>query len=228
MPNHYWKSKEGIEEYRKIGREYDHTVWDIKFEERFKGLDTKKIQTFYNQVYRVKIGDSKEWLVWSATTVAHDGLDNELRFNRAGLGRYPIPQVKYKVQLNELTGEREKKLEGILGMRTGYTTPYSPKNVQKMIDHGYIIDRKLHKGKVEPLLVDLYGELIYSAYYTQQGENGRPKIGVTNLDDFMNKPFDELHIIHPYYGFGSRPSQLPPFSQQDQQKGGQQEQLPRL
>ncbi|MGH9983423.1 MAG: hypothetical protein ACRD8W_05635 [Nitrososphaeraceae archaeon] len=202
----YWRSKEGEEEYRKLGLDYNNhcTVYDMTYSTEFLGNNRKskdpEDHTWYQNVIRVQSSfnlnndsksgkqqqqsQKKEYLIHDITETRIDPAGNKKRWYKSKIGIYPIPQVSWKLVRNPETGIVEydeeanpkRVIDRIINVKKGYSIPFTKATLQRMADEGYIVNEDQRV-----------------THFMVQKDNERHKIMVKSLDDLMNLKFEDLY-----------------------------------
>jgi hypothetical protein len=184
------KSPEGVAEYKKIGQSYPTEIMDDLYETDFlkdTSADPKLLAQYSKHVpievvaiFRKKTGEGKEFIYYSKTERRLDRALNPRHWFFSGIGKYPIPQGRYEI-VHKDYGKTERVLREIMSVDTGYSIPFTPKNLDKIRDLGTPVGGKI-------------------AYYLET-PNGITT-SVDNYDSLRNCDFEAL--VH----FGKTPTAL--------------------
>jgi hypothetical protein len=175
------KSPEGVAQYKKIGQSYPSEIMDDLYEEQFlkeTTADPKMLAKYGSghkpievvSITRKKTSEGKEYLYYSKTEYRLDKALNLKHWFYSGHGKYPIPHGRYEIVHKDF-GETERVLREILSVETGYSIPFTPKNLDKIRDLGLSIE-----GKTQYYLETPNGLTLWVATY----------------NDLRNGQFDEL------------------------------------
>jgi hypothetical protein len=150
MPQGFHISKEGIEAYEKIGLAYDRWFWDDVFEQWKKDTtDDPELMKKHGQglkpvevlsIKRHDLGDGQQVITYNKTEYRLDQAFNLTHRNYAREGEYPIPVPRWKV-LQLPFGKTERIVDDVDHIETGYSIPFSPEAVDKIIALGEPRDR---------------------------------------------------------------------------------------
>jgi len=187
-PN-YCKSKEGIEEYKKVGLPYPDNHHDKHYQDFLertpagRGNDyTHKNKTRVSDIYRYRLTPEKEYLVWNQTETRYSPLDNPERVTKTNLGRYPIVEMKNVMQVEE-SGYKHVVTEPTGHTKTGYSLPYTLKNIDN-----------LHKNASDDYeFEEATGKDMRPTHYHLYDARKRNTIAIHSWEDFRDGDFDELY-----------------------------------
>jgi hypothetical protein len=144
MVTGFTKQEEGVKAYADIGRPYPDEVFDGLYEEWLRETSADDLSKYshhktqeISKIIRVRTKDNKEFLVYSLIEYRLDKALNVKHFWRPNLGRYPIPIPIYAT--TDITfGKQNRKIVDILNIETGYSIPFTKKNLDKIRDIGLI------------------------------------------------------------------------------------------
>jgi hypothetical protein len=192
MVSGFIKSPEGVKEYEKLGLPYPSEFLEDYYEnEYFKDTkaDAELVSKYGNGHLPIEVlritrkktkEDNKEYIYYSVTEYRVDKALNLKHWFKAGLGKYPILQGRYEMVHKDF-GESDRVFKEITSINTGYSIPFTPKNLDKIRDLGLSIEGK--------------------TAYSVEAPNGI-KFSVATYEDLRNGDYDEL--IH----FGRIPRPL--------------------
>lgn len=172
----YWKSDEGLKEYKKIDYPYPTTEYDKDFDLFLKktevNADKQKIKI--NRITRIQGADNKEYITYDETVTRFDGLGNPEKRFRENLATYPIPQGQKEVSYDS-NNNQQVKTKSISNIETGYSIPFSKAKLEEL--HKNAFDNVTQRaGKTQ--------------YYVQK-INGSP-VTVQSYEDLKEADFEEL------------------------------------
>jgi hypothetical protein len=175
------KSPEGIKEYAKIGQSYPPEIMDDLYEEQFlkeTTADPKMLAKYGSghkpievmSITRKKTIEGKEYLYYAKTEYRLDKALNLKHWFFSGHGKYPIPEGRYEMVHKDF-GKTERVLREIMNVDTGYSIPFTPKNLDKIRDLGLQFEGK-------------------TGYYLEAPNE--ITLSVATYNDLRNGQFDEL------------------------------------
>jgi hypothetical protein len=201
---YYW-SKEGEKAWKEIGLVYPKTVFDVNeelYHEKTRRSPAELNFAMIHNLRRVLVGE-KEFLVHDFYELRCDNLGNEKHHYKSNVGMYSIPIPQYRM-VEDAEGYREKKAVGTVGVRTGYSIPFTKENVEKLVKKGWIVfddpqelskrnAKRLeaaakHKAAVRDLTTSTIG---YTALMVHR-EGERIKHPVLDFHSFLNGKFEDL------------------------------------
>ena len=188
----YIESKEGVEEYKKVGLSYPRNAWDNAYREFLKRTPSaeegneyaKQNYTRILSIGRIRLQGGKEYLGWNQIEVRFDTLGNAENFSRTNLGVYP------KLRFRSVRIEDERGLKRTITQPTGeadtaYSLPFTVDNLDKLHkDCTDNSDFELQPGDPEGLSATRY-------YVTDL--RSHTKISVESYDDLRNGEFEDLY-----------------------------------
>ena len=177
MVNGFCKSEEGVKEYQKLNVSYptdlqdelydkwlSETNGDLKLMAQYTHHKEKEV----NQISRKRVGN-KEYLVYSFMHYRLDPALNVTHRSRSGIGTYPLPRGHYHIDQGQY-GKQTRVLDFVENVETGYSIPFSKKNLEKILNIGLQSEGKVGLGI----------------------DTGVTRISIATLEDFMNGEFSEL------------------------------------
>jgi hypothetical protein len=115
-------------------------------------------------IKRVRTRDNKEYLVYSMLEYRVDSVLNVLHWWLPIIGKYPIPTPRYQTDVVSF-GKQNRKIAEIANIETGYSIPFSKKNLDKIKDIGLE-----YSGKVQYMVETSRGIRISIATYHDLAE----------------------------------------------------------
>lgn len=174
----YWKSKEGLKEYEKLGKPYENTVWDTDYEQfvnKTRGSDTEgKTKRQVVRITRLQAADGGEYIVYDEKETRYDGLGNASKRFRDNLGTYPIPQGQREIYYDE-NNNQATRLVSITNIETGYSIPFNKAKLDE-----------LHKNAVD----NVPQRAGRTQYFVQRIND--PPTTVQTYQDLKEGDFEEL------------------------------------
>lgn len=184
----FTKSKEGIEEFKKLGLEYEDTLQDELYDNWLRettadnlaefapGVPEKQIATLH--VKQVATGEYTEegnplyeyYVVYDVSHTRIDKAGNPVSRYRPNQGVYPIPRPYYKLGAMEF-GKAKREIDSISSIDTGYLIKWNKTNLLKLIKQ-----IPLRKGGVGVGVTTSSGL----------------RFTVARFEDLLNKTWDEL------------------------------------
>jgi hypothetical protein len=207
MVSYYW-SKEGEEAWKEIGLQYPKTVFDINYEQylaKTKHSPEELNLAMIKNLRRVLVGGEKEFLVHDFYELRCDNLGNEKHHYKSNCGMYSIPIPQYRM-VEDAEGYKEKKAVGTVGVRTGYSIPFTKENVEKLVKKGWVVfddPQELSKRNAKRLeaaakhkaaVRDLTTSIGYTHLMVHR-EGERVKYHVLDFQSFLNGKFEDLKMF---------------------------------
>ena len=177
MVSGFCKSPEGVKEYQKLNMSYPPDLQDELYDTWLSETNgDPKLMAQYthhkekevNQISRKRIGN-KEYLVYSFIHYRLDPALNITHRSISGVGTYPIPRGHYHIDQGQY-GKQTRVLDYVEHTETGYSIPFTKKNLEKILSLGLQSEGKVGLGI----------------------DTGVIRISVNTLEDFMNGEFAEL------------------------------------
>jgi hypothetical protein len=177
MPNGFFRSEKGIEEYQKIGKEYPNTQTDEAYLAFLKRTSNSphsaRNRKELHALVRELGDDGNEHLVWDMREVRYTPLGAEDPFYCPRMGVYPIPITRPQLVIGENMQTTEIVSGNVIRNDIGYEMDYTKENVEKL--HEFSMDKK-QQGKTQYIVRRIGGQ----------------KIGVNKYEDFRDGEFDDL------------------------------------
>ena len=177
MVDGFDKSPEGVKEYQKLNLSYPNHLQDELYDKwvRETNADPKLMAQYthhkekeVNSISRKRVGN-KEYLVYSFVHYRLDPALNVTHRSRSGIGTYPIPRGHYHIDQGQY-GKQTRVLDHVENVDTGYSIPFTKKNLEKILNLGLQSEGKVGLGI----------------------DTGVIRISINTLEDFMNGDFAEL------------------------------------
>lgn len=136
MPSGFFKCQEGINAYREIGREYDNTLDDIRYENILKTTRNSPHSNRNKKIVRVMvrlIGDNgEEYIKYDLYELLYDSIGAWHEVYEPNIGLYPIPVAQPKIEYGP-GGQVQEVVSGpIVRIDTGYSIPFTKENADKI------------------------------------------------------------------------------------------------
>lgn len=132
------KSKEGVAQYKKVGLPYPNSPWDTAYEEFIKSHpDTEANEHRHKNKVRVlkmtryRLGNGKEYIVYSQEETRYNGVGASRRFTRQGIGKYPVVEFTSAMVQDEY-GVKRESAEVTGNTLTGFSIPFSIKEADRI------------------------------------------------------------------------------------------------
>jgi hypothetical protein len=150
MVSGFTRSKEGEAEYKKLGLTYPEELFDRLYVEDFlSNTIIEDLSKYTNHkpkevlsIKRIKSGEEREYIVYSITEYRLDEALNVKHWFLPNIGIYPIPRPLYKTKIGPF-GKQEREVSEILSVDTGYSIPFTRKNMDKIKSLGMQIEGKI-------------------------------------------------------------------------------------
>ena len=177
MVDGFDRQPEGVKEYQKLNMSYPNHLQDELYDKwlaetngdpKLMAQYTHHKEKEVNQISRKRIGN-KEYLVYSFVHYRLDPALNVTHRSRSGIGTYPIPRGHYHIDQGNY-GKQTRVLDFVENVETGYSIPFSKKNLEKILNMGLQSEGKVGLGI----------------------DTGVIRISIATLEDFMNGDFAEL------------------------------------
>lgn len=179
MPNGFFRSDKGVEEYSKIGKEYPNTQTDeayLAFQKRTSNSPhSARNRKELHALIRELGDDGKEHLVWDMREVRYTPLGAEDPFYCPSMGKYPIPITRPQLVIGENMQTTEIVSGNVIRNDIGYELDYTKENVEEL--HKYSTDNR-QQGRTQ---------------YIVRRIGGR-KITIPIYEDFRDGDFADLEL----------------------------------
>jgi hypothetical protein len=187
-PN-YLKSKEGIEEYKKVGLQYPENAhdkhWNGVLERTPDGEGNQyahKNKTRVTGITRRRLASGKEYLTWHQTEIRYTPLGDPEYKSRTNLGKYPIIEYKHAMK-EEKSGYRHPVTQPTGNTKIGYSLPYTVENIDRLHQNavdGYQFEEAINidMRPTSYALLDERKHMVYS---------------IKNWEDFRDGSFEDLY-----------------------------------
>ena len=152
-------------EHEKVGFEYEKTVHDRGYEQWHPLVKGRPVTEEVTQIYRKKIPNEGEFLMYNALYRGQDWVGNEKTFDHLQ-GRYEKPV--FRLEKNPQT--QEVKAREIEGYKTVYDIPFTIDKLCELLDQA-----------VEQVSLVVYGA-------------GSKRYGILSIEDYKNGTIEDLVI----------------------------------
>lgn len=176
MPSGFFKCKEGVEAYQAIGKEYDNTLDDIRYENILKTTRNSPHSNRNKKLVRVMVrltaDDGQEYIKYDLYELRYDAIGAWHEIYQPNVGLYPIPVTQPKMEYGP-DGIVQEVVNGpIVRIDTGYSIPFTKENVED-----------IHKMCNDVSRADRTQYILKA---------GGKKVTVRRYEDFRDKSFEEL------------------------------------
>lgn len=162
MPSGFFKCQEGVDAYKAVGKEYDNTLDDIRYENILKITRNSPHSSRNKKLVRVMVrlmaDDGKEYIKYDLYELLYDAIGAWHEVYEPNIGLYPIPITQPKIEYGP-GGQVQEVVNGpIVNIETGYSIPFTKEtadDIHKMCNDISRKDRtqyiaKLSSGKRVP------------------------------------------------------------------------------
>jgi hypothetical protein len=132
------KTKEGIEEYSKLGLPYPEELFDTDYDRWVADTNASELPKYSKhlpvevvRITRLKTGENKEYITYCATEYRLDKALNVRHRFRSTFGEYPVPIPIYSIEQGDF-GVQNRKVQEIQSVDKAYSIPYSPEEMDKI------------------------------------------------------------------------------------------------
>jgi len=168
----FTKSPEGVATYSKLGLAYDDELFDGLYEKWLHETSAEEDLPKYSHhkpkevtmIKRVRTGDNKEYLVYSLVEYRVDSALNVKHWWLPNIGKYPIPIPRYETTTISF-GKQDRRIAEVQNIDTGYSIPFTKKNLEKIRDIGL-----KYNGKVQYMVETSKGIKMSVATYHDLAE----------------------------------------------------------
>lgn len=182
MTNGFFKCKEGIDAYRAVGKEYDDTLEDIRYERILKQTQNSPHSAKNKKAVRVMVrelaDDGNEYLKYDLHEVRYDAIGAPHEIYRPNIGLYPIPVAQPTIDYGPDGTAREVVNGPIVNIETGYSIPFT----------------KEAADKIHELCNDISNRERTQYLIKRSGGKRNP---CRNYQDFRDRTFEELESGKP-------------------------------
>lgn len=178
MPNGFFKCPEGIAAYTAIGKEYDNTLDDTRYENILKitansphsGRNTKTATV----MVRLLADDGNEYLKYDLHEIRYDSIGAFHEVYAPNIGTYPKPVTQPSIQLGADMTTHDVVNGPIVRIDTGFLIPFTAENVD-----------------------NIHQMANMRTQYITKRQTGGQRFTVKKYEDFRDKPFVELETGKP-------------------------------
>lgn len=136
MPSGFTKCDEGVAAYNKVGKEYDDTLDDVRYETILKKTlnspHTARNQKIVRVMVRELANDGNEYIKYDLHEIFYDAIGGFDETYRPNVGLYPIPVVQPKIDFGPDMTTRDIINGPIVRIDTGYLIPFTKENADKI------------------------------------------------------------------------------------------------
>lgn len=148
MPNGFWRSEKGVEEYRKIGLDYPNTVTDDNYalflKRNANSPHSSRNRRELRQLIRELANDGNQYLLYDMYEVMYSPLGGEDEFYCPGQGIYPIPVARPKIEIGPDMVTTDIVTGEIKRIDIGYELSFTKENCEML--HKYANDKSQQGG----------------------------------------------------------------------------------
>lgn len=177
MPSGFSKCQQGVEAYQRVGKPYDNTVDDTRYENILKKTQNSPHKSRNQRVVRVMVrelaNDGKEYIKYDIQEVLYDAIGAFEEVYTPNIGLYPIPIVQPKLEYGSDMIAREVTDGPIVRIDTGYLYPFT----KEKADEIHAMSNDISQTERTQYLIK---------------RTGGKRITISNYLDFRDKTFDEL------------------------------------
>ena len=136
MPNGFFKCQEGIDAYANVGKPYDDTLDDSRYDHilavtRNSPHNAKNIETVRVMV-REMADDGNEYIKYDVHELRYDAIGAWHEVYKPNVGTYPIPITQPTMSMGENMTANEVTNGPIIRIDTGYLYPFNKENADKI------------------------------------------------------------------------------------------------
>ena len=136
MPSGYFKCKEGVEAYEAVGKPYDDTLDDIRYDKIIKQTRSSPHQSRNKKVVRNMVrliaDDGEEYIKYDLHETRYDTIGAWHEIYQPNVGTYPIPVTQPTIDYGPDGTARDVVNGPIVRIDTGYLIPFTKENVEKI------------------------------------------------------------------------------------------------
>ena len=136
MPSGFSKCQEGIDAYARVGKPYDDTLDDIRYENILKKTVNSPHTARNQKVVRVMVrelaNDGNEYIKYDLQEVLYDAIGGFEEIYHPNIGLYPIPVVQPKIDFGPDMTTHDVVSGPIVRIDTGYLVPFTKENADKI------------------------------------------------------------------------------------------------
>ena len=179
MPSGFFKCQEGIDAYKAVGKEYDNTLDDTRYDNILKITQNSPHSTRNKKVVRVMVrlkgdNDGNEYIKYDLYELLYDAIGAWHEVYKPNVGLFPIPVTQPKMEYGP-GGQVQEIVNGpIVNIDTGYSIPFNKEAADDI--HNKMCNDVSRKDRTQ--------------YIVKLG-NGR-RIICNKYEDWRDRPFEEL------------------------------------
>jgi hypothetical protein len=156
MPSGFFKCQEGMDAYSAIGKEYDNTLDDIRYDNILKTTRNSPHTNKNKKLVRVMVRlvapeDGQEYIKYDLYELRYDAIGAWHEVYQPNVGLYPIPVTQPKIEYGP-GGQVQEVVNGpIVRIDTGYSIPFtkeSADDIHKMCNDISQRDRTQYLAKL--------------------------------------------------------------------------------
>lgn len=130
----FFKSKEGVEAFSKVGLPYENAMWDNDYEaflRTTKKTTEKDAKAEIQNLLRMALPNGEQYIVYDLAETRYDNLGNRKQFFRSNIGLFHSPVPEYKIRMND-DYEKETYTAGYTDIETKYSIPFTVKKADEL------------------------------------------------------------------------------------------------
>jgi hypothetical protein len=155
MPSGFFKCQEGIDAYKTVGKPYDDTLDDIRYENILKITRNSPHSSKNKKIVRVMVrlvaDDGQEYIKYDLYELLYDAIGAWHEVYQSNVGLYPIPVTQPKMEYGP-GGQVQEVVNGpIVRIDTGYSIPFTKEaadDIHKMCNDISQRDRTQYLAKL--------------------------------------------------------------------------------
>jgi len=179
MPNGFFKCQEGIDAYSAIGKEYDDTLDDTRYDHILKVTANSPHSARNRNVVRVMIrelaDDGNQYIKYDIQETKYDAIGAYHGTYKPNVGTYPIPRTQPKIEFGADMTTKDIVNGPIIDIETGYLIPFTKEAADKI--HAMADDASQR----------------HRTQYTIKRTGGR-RVACQNYLAWRDRTFEELEI----------------------------------
>ena len=177
MPNGFFKCQEGINAYAAVGKQYDDTLDDVRYDHILKVTAASPHSSRNQQVVRVMVrelaDDGKEYIKYDMHELLYDPIGAFSEVYKPNIGTYPIPVTQPKIEFGADMTTKDVVNGPVIRIDTGYLIPFTPEAADKIHEKANDISQRER-----------------TQYIVKRG--GARRVSVPNYLTWRDKSFEEL------------------------------------
>lgn len=182
MPSGFFKCQEGIDAYHAVGREYDNTLDDTRYEDILKKTANSphsgRNKRVVRNMVRERADDGNEYIKYDLYELLYDAIGAWYEVYHPNVGTYPIPVTQPTLELGADMTTRSVVSGPIVRIDIGYSIPFTKENADKI--HEMANDVSFRER---------------TQYILKKG--GARRIDILRYEEFRDKSFEELETGKP-------------------------------